>query len=146
MTTLNAHDYTVGEILTAATMDGVTADLNTLLAEVEGSCYIETGTYTGDGTTDQTITLTDTALVIKYIRIIRSGADGQTSSAYTSTDNLNDNDADGLMLRERAADFTILDNGILSIGTGNFHVDDGGNDGHPNTNSVPYEYMVIGTH
>jgi len=33
MTTLNAHDYTVGEILSAETMDGVTEDLNTLLAQ-----------------------------------------------------------------------------------------------------------------
>lgn len=33
MTTINAHDYSVGEVLTAATMDGVTADLNTLLTQ-----------------------------------------------------------------------------------------------------------------
>jgi len=33
MTILNAHDYEVGEILTALTMDGVTADFNTLLAQ-----------------------------------------------------------------------------------------------------------------
>jgi len=33
MTTINAHDYSVGEILTAATMDGVTDDLNTLLSQ-----------------------------------------------------------------------------------------------------------------
>ncbi len=33
MTVLNAHDYTVGEILRAATLDGVTEDLNALLAQ-----------------------------------------------------------------------------------------------------------------
>ena len=33
MTTLNAHDYSIGEKLSAATMDGVTADLNALLAQ-----------------------------------------------------------------------------------------------------------------
>lgn len=33
MTTLNAHDYYVGEVLEASTMDGVTEDLNTLLAQ-----------------------------------------------------------------------------------------------------------------
>lgn len=42
MTSINAHDYTVGEILRAATLDGVTQDLNTLLAQGIGeeSVYI----------------------------------------------------------------------------------------------------------
>ena len=45
MTILNAHDYTVGEILRAATLDGVTEDLNTLLAQGigEGTVYVPVG-------------------------------------------------------------------------------------------------------
>ena len=144
MTTINAHDYTSGEVLTAATMDGVTADLNTLLTEVEGSCYIETGTYTGDGTEDQTITLTDTEMVTMAIWIWVEVADTQTTATWSSSDDFCDNDADGLFYEVRDGD--VNDNRLLSMGTGNFHVDDDGANLHPNTDGTTYHYIVFGTH
>jgi len=45
MTSINGHDYSVGEVLRAATMDGITEDLNTLLAQGIGeeTVYIPAG-------------------------------------------------------------------------------------------------------
>lgn len=144
MTTINAHDYTVGEILTAATMDGVTSDLNTLLAEVEGSCYIETGTYTGDGTTGQTITLADAELVINHITIWTGAADTATCITVATSDLYVDDDAQGLAAK--VGDQVAVDDAIKSIGTGSFVVSDQGTDAYPNGNGTTFYYSVWGTH
>ena len=146
MTTLNAHDYTVGEILTAATMDGVTADLNALLAEVEGSCYIETGSYAGDGSTGQTVSLTDSDLVISDLWIVLSGSDNDSVPCYFTTADLVDDDADGLCFRISGGGTTLQDRMIKSVGTGSFVVDDGGSDANPNKNGSTYYYIARGTH
>ena len=146
MTTLNAHDYSVGEILTASTMDGVTADLNTLLSEVEGSCYIETGSYTGDGSTSNTVTLADTELIIKDLWIVLSGSDGATVPSYFTTSDLVDDDAQGLCLRISGGGTTLQDQMIKSLGTGSFVVDDQGTDSNPNKNGETYYYVARGTH
>jgi len=146
MTTLNAHDYSVGEILTAATMDGVTSDLNTLLSEVEGSAYIETGAYTGDGTTGQTVNLTDTELIPHYLKIYRAGADGQVVNIYTSTSALIDDDADGLGCNESSSQFLLYDKRINAFATGSFTVSDDASNAHPNSDTIPYSYLVIGRH
>ena len=112
-----------------------------------GNCFIETGGYTGDGTTDQTITLTDSSLVIKDLTIILGGADGGASNLFMTTADLVDDDADGLAIRfDSAGNLTLRDNKIISLGTGNFHVDDGGTDAHPNANGRSYYYIARGTH
>ena len=146
MTTLNAHDYSVGEILTAATMDGVTSDLNTLLTEVEGSCYIEASEYTGDGTTGQTVTLTDTDLVIKAIFIQLETVAGGSAYSFQTTSSFITSDAQGLTTRSITGSELNVDDAVASMGTGSFVVDDNGDDSHPNKNGSTYHYVVLGTH
>lgn len=147
MATLNAHDYTVGEILSAATMDGVTADLNAINTEMTASCFIESGTYTGNGSTGQTISLSDSSLVIKDLFIMVGGADGGASNLFWTTDLLADDDPQGLAIRIiSAGTVSIQDQAIKSVGTGSFVVDDGGADNHPNQNAATYYYIARGTH
>jgi len=69
MTTLNAHDYSVGEILTAATMDGVTADLNALLAQGIGeeTVYIPAaGMVAESGADPGALTVLDNGTIVHY--------------------------------------------------------------------------------
>ena len=144
MTTLNAHDYTAGEVITASTLDGLTADLNTLLTEIEGSCYVETGTYTGDGGVGKDVSLTDTELIVQAIWIFVEAADGGTTASYITSDEFADNDADGLMITERTG--LVADNSTRLGTAGKFTVDDQGADNHPNKNGTVYHYVVFGTH
>ena len=144
MATLNAHDYSVGEILTAATMDGVTADLNALNTDVMGSCYVESGSYAGDGSTGLTVNLTDTLMVMKSLWVFPDGADGGSFVMFHTTNLLADDDPQGLVGRH--TDNTLQDNMIKSIGTGSFVVSDNGTDANPNKNGETYYYIAIGTH
>jgi len=67
MTSINAHDYSVGEVLTAATMDGITEDLNTLLAQGIGeeTVYIPAGAMVGEiGAAPGSITTLDNGTIV----------------------------------------------------------------------------------
>ena len=69
MTSINAHDYSVGEILTAATMDGVTEDLNTLLAQGIGeeTVYIPAGAMLAeDGAAPGAMEVLDNGTICHY--------------------------------------------------------------------------------
>lgn len=71
MTVLNAHDYTVGEILTAATLDGVTADLNSLLAQGIGeeTIYFPVGGMVGEsGAVPGELEILDNGTICHYGR------------------------------------------------------------------------------
>ena len=123
------------------------AETKTILGLGGGGGYIETGGYTGDGTTDQTVSLSDSSLAVDFLMIILGASDGAATNIFMTTSELVDDDADGLALRmDSAGNLTMQDNKIISLGTGNFHVDDSGADVHPNANGRPYYYIAIGTH
>jgi len=112
-----------------------------------GNCYIETGTYTGDGTVNQTINLSDSNLIIKHIIIWVGAADGTASNTFITSSLYCDDDADGLCVQTTQATGPTGRSGrIKSVGTGNFHVDDDGANRRPNTDGETYYYTVWGTH
>ena len=96
MTTINAHDYTAGEVITASTLDGLTSDLNTILAEIELSAYIESGQYTGDATTGRVISFSDTGVVLQILEVIRGNSNATQCYYYCTTTTMHDEDPQGL--------------------------------------------------
>ena len=98
----------------------------------------------GDGSTGKTVTLTDTALVMKSLWLFPAGADAGSFAAFHTTNLLVDDDPQGLTGRH--GDNTLQDNMIKSIGTGSFVVSDNGTDSNPNSNGITYYYVAIGTH
>jgi hypothetical protein len=142
-----AKTWSVNEIVTAANMNTYVrdndADLDTRL---KASAFIETGSYTGDGTTDKTVTLTDTELDIKFLRIWHSSSDGGTITSNWTSDNFVTVVGTGWDIRETAGAMVTNDDQIISVGTGNFHVDDASGNNHPNADGTTYYYMAIGTH
>ena len=137
MSTLNLHDFTVGEILTAATMDGQTADLSTLNSD---KAEIKTGEYTGDGSTAQTIT--GLGFTPAFGKVWYRVAHGNVSNVYETTTEIIAHNAEGLALRP--SDATMYYDTITAFGSGSFTVDDHGADSHPNKNGVVYCYLMIG--
>jgi len=116
-----------------------------------GNCYIETGTYTGDGSTDQEISLSDSDLVVKYVKIWPVGAHGTRRATHHTTDTIIDDDADGaawIAYTDGNAGHAaaVNDDAIIELATGSFSVDDNGANSDPNKSGTVYNYMVFGTH
>lgn len=135
--------WAVAEVVTAA--DKNTYEQDNFTDIEERISNIETGTYSGDGSLDQTITLTDTNLIIDYVRIwVRAVNQGDNIATVESTAEIMDDNVAGgaIYLNENVNDFWI--NAIIALGTGEFHVDDSGTNSHPNADTSDYNYMVIG--
>ena len=111
-----------------------------------GNCYIDTGTYTGDGSTGQAISLTDGSLIIDYILIFAPGQPASAANIFIYT-KLNETWGDYAAVHGTSAfGHQTLASSINSIGTGTFTVDDAGTDQPPNANGVTYSYIVWGRH
>lgn len=116
--------------------------------DVDGSqelafAEITTGTYTGDGSTSQSITGIGFQPVFVYI-VPRETSDGTNVPPIFTTDQIVDDNANGgaIQLGQSAHQFVI--NRIISLDSDGFTVDDAGADEHPNKNTQVYNYMVIG--
>ena len=113
------------------------------LDDAVGNCWVEIGSYTGDGSTGQAISLSDASLVIKMLWIFRRPAGEDDTPTYVKfAASWGDYSA------QWGSGFTkmFLDNRVNSVGTGTFTVDDDGGDSHPNKNGDTYDYLVVGTH
>ena len=107
------------------------------------SSNFKTGTYTGDGSTDQGIT--GVGFQPKYVKIwTRDTTDGNTIKVFETTDTIVDDHASGLACQHVAAGgHKVTANAIISLDGDGFSVDDAGSDGHPNTNGQTYNYMCL---
>ena len=115
----------------------------------ESQCYIETGSYTGDGEISKVVSLVDTALIVKYILItMRLTTHQQYSQTFSTSDVIVDDIANGAAFTYTASSTVhqIYQNTIIALGTGSFTVDDSAADWHPNKNGQVYNYVVMGTH
>lgn len=110
-----------------------------------GACFMETGTYTGDGTTSHVISLTDAALVVKKVEVyLRVTSAGGTARNFMTTDTMVDDIAAGAAWNTLSD--KIEDDRIIAVGTGSFTVDDNNSNTSPNGNGALYNYVVWGTH
>jgi len=155
---LHSHAVPAHTIASHSDTSGTGAELNTLtdgsdaaaLHKHVGAALVETGTYSGDGTTSQVISLSDSSLVVKYVRIWeRVTSSGTDITIYESTDTIVDDEGSGLAIETAGATPsgpTSRSNAIIALGTGSFTVDDGGSDNHPNkvAGSQVYNYLVMG--
>lgn len=119
-----------------------------------GNCYVETGSYTGDGATSQAISLSDGSLVVKAVWIHKRVTTHVTQGEdYYTSDTIVDDNASGMTIvgydgTGGGVNYTAyhVTNRIIALGTGSFTVDDAGADAGPNKNGQVYNYTVWGTH
>ena len=107
-------------------------------------CKIETGTYTGDGTTSHQINLADSGLEVAYVRIWNKfAADSNTGGLTETTDGIVTDTANGFAWHWWNGAMSAVDNRIIDVGTGYFTVDDDGVNGNPNVDGEEYHYLVL---
>jgi hypothetical protein len=107
-------------------------------AVASGVARIETGTYTGDGTTEQVVTMTAGWTPKFLILHIKDPGEGVSAQVWWRSDQHSANDAISLGTTSQH------DNRVTAFGAGSFTVDDDGSDGHPNKNGVVYAYIAWG--
>ncbi len=100
------------------------------------------GTYTGDGTTGQTVL--GCGFIPKALMIILSAADGVASIIGITTSTLIARDAQGLGAFLSTGAVTNLDNRFVQMESGGFTVSDDGTDVFPNTNGQVYDFIAWG--
>ena len=134
----------------------ITADGDGVTVKTD-NCRIFTGTYTGDGATSQVITCpgAGSSSTIRYLRIWqRQPSSGTSLHIWEATREINDDIAAGMGVQPSyqtaGQDSTgmsfALSNTIIALGTdGTFTVDDAGSDYHPNSNSIAYNFMALGS-
>ena len=138
-------------------LDGVVTVTGSGVAIQSDNCRIFTSIYTGDGATSQVITLPGavTTTTVKYLRIWqRQPTSGTSLHIWEATREINDDIAAGMGvqpsyqtagLSSTGMSFALSDT-IIALGTnGTFTVDDAGSDYHPNSNSIAYNFMALGS-
>jgi hypothetical protein len=125
--------YVDGTAYIDALADGVTLGGDAI-------CKIKTGTYTGDGTISQSITGVGFAPLAVYIHAVVA-AGGPYEDLWSKWANTS-----GSLAWVLGADGNhyLVDNGLISLDADGFTVDDGANDGYPNTNLQVFEYLALG--
>ena len=121
------------------------ADKKALLKADLGFVEIKTGSYTGDGTTSQSIT--GVGFEPKFLKIwLREPVDGTATFVMETTAEIIDDNASGMAVMHGADgnEHTVQANTIIAFGADGFDVDDNGVDQHPNKDSEEYNYMAIG--
>lgn len=106
------------------------------IRKIGSLCRIQTGTYTGDGSTSQAIT--GIGFKPKYVASYRVIASEATIYPFEK-------------LADFSGEFSVLvgptstrDNRLISLDDNGFTVDDDGGDGDPNANGVTYAYIALG--
>ena len=140
MTVVADKTWSVGEVVTAANLNTYLRDnlSNLQAAKID----MKTGEYTGDDTVSQAITGVGFTPMFVSIRI--ATADESSWQLFETTTELVDDDAEGLSWFLSSAAMTAQDNDIISLDADGFTVDDGGANGHPNTNGQKYYYIAFG--
>lgn len=107
---------------------------------------IKRGSYTGDGTTSQSIVI-ETGFSPQYLKIwLRDTVDNNSIYiAETIPEIMDDNAAGGAAQHlANSAGHRFRTNQIISLDSDGFTVDDNGVDAPPNSSGVLYNYMAIG--
>ncbi len=131
-------------------LDGVTstaAEINLLDGLAGKLAVMATGTYTGNGATS--LAITGVGFQVKYLRIwVRETVDTTERTIFETCDVVvDDNAAGGAWQHVTAtngggAEFRT--DAIIALGADGFTVDDAGVDGHPNQNTVVYNFLAMG--
>ncbi len=132
---------------TALSTLGVSTFIKTLLDDadaataratlgVDSFAQLATGTYTGDGSTDQGIS--GIGFAPEFVWVAYDAAAASDSASYIWFTDMGDNKCIKL------ASGNIVADAIISGDADGFTVDDGGSDEHPNKNSATYNYICIG--
>jgi hypothetical protein len=143
--TVASKTWSVAEIVTAANMNTYLRDN---LADLQtNKDVMESGTYEGNGEESYEISLSNTTMVITYLRVWeRETVDATTLNVYVTTpDIMDDNAAGGCIQTTGLGAHTFRRNKLIALGTGSFTVDDGGGDTPPNKDGHVYNYLAIGT-
>jgi len=105
-------------------------------------CFVQTLTYTGNGSTSYHI---DTTIHPLWVRIWqRETVDRTDIVAYETTNTIIDDHANGMSIKEHANLLKVVTDHIISLDANGFTVDDGGADEHPNKNGQVYNVLVLG--
>ena len=137
---IQTHNWAVGEVVTAANMNTYLRDN---IADIDTRMVIiDTGTYTGDTGTTQTIT--GVGFTPKSLVIYNSYTAASTSgSMWKTTDSMVDNTSSGMCYKlNEAGNPSFQVDMIRSFTADGFVVGDVA--GAPNVNGVTYEYIAIG--
>ena len=118
----------------------------TALEWASSTGQIATGTYTGDGSTDQGVTGVGFQPI--YVKIWnRATSDGDIGYVFETTDDMVDDNAAGMAMKTNyttsGAQDRFVTNAIITLDADGFSVDDAGSDAHPNTNGQVYTYLAM---
>lgn len=140
-----AERFALGAANTVVASDGTDADFAALTVAMmpAGLVRLNTGSYTGDGTTSQGIT--GVGFEPKYVRIWPRKTSAELGGdIYETTDTIVDDNASGIAWRIAVSAIESKTNAILSLDADGFTVSDQGTNSIPNENAVVYNYMAIG--
>ena len=140
---VSSKTWAVGEVVTAGNMNTYLRDNLADLQSNKMSAAV--GTYSGDGTTSQAITGIGFAPI--YAKIWANEAtSGVTLHVFETTSDYVDNHGNGLSIRHQSGGGHVAwDDGIISLDSDGFTVDDNGADVDPNKNGVTYCYFCLGS-
>ena len=109
-----------------------------------GPLYYEDGSYTGNDSTGQTISLTDTNLDIKLLIISLYNGNDASNAVMFAWESLS---SPALRMIQYVSGSSVsMRDDRCGLGTGQFIVDDGGSNQHPNQLNDTYYFIAIGTH
>jgi hypothetical protein len=136
------------DIVTHGDTTATGAQLNTLVGAGATALHTHSvvGTYTGDGGTTHAITgLTGTPKLVLIWRSVASAVAWVDRDFIGTTSSMVNNHGSGLAwsINKQATGPSWVTDSIIAVGAGNFTVDDGGSDAHPNKSSQVYEYFVV---
>lgn len=142
------YDATVPDSITfgqsAAAGDTSTAARRNHSHGMQLACV--TGTYTGDGTTSNTLTAGIAGAQIKFCMVqaqVTSTGDLVNRGFIFTSDTIVDDITAGCSLNLWNTETPEWgSNGIIALGSNSFTVDDAGGDAHPNRDGYTYNYIV----
>lgn len=141
---LNGVTATTAEI---NKLDGVTATTANLNKTTKAVAVMATGSYTGNGTTSQSVT--GVGFQPKYVKIwVRNTGSGfEDMTSWETTDTIVDDNASGMAVQHPPTGGVYHQsspNRIISLNADGFTVDDGTTDAHPNMSGQVYNYLAMG--
>ena len=133
--------WAVGEVVTAANKNTYERDNFSDLQS--NKVVFKSGTYTGDGTTGNTIT--GVGFTPKFLILTAVKAGGAASYFYLTSDELLADDANGgAILSDNGGAVTYYARYVKSFNADGFTVDDAGTNADPNASAVNYHYIAWG--
>lgn len=132
--------YTDTEAVSAVEAETTLTLNDTVTIGGDQPAKIDTGTYTGDGTTSQAIT--GLGFQPKWVIVYRNTSSNVQVHHYEVTDQ----EPTGLSLMHinTGGHRVGVPNTLISLDSDGFTVDDGGSNSEPNTDGITYTYFALG--